>query len=75
MISQEVVDRQNRLLDRVGLAHKLGPEKHEQILAAMKHDKKSAGGAPQLILPDRLGNVKLYDWPGDEVVKAALSEP
>ena len=90
MISQEVVDRQNRLLDRVGLAHKLVPtgtrirlllfgqnklEKYEQILAAMKHDKKSAGGAPQLILPDRLGNVKLYDWPGDEVVKAALSEP
>ena len=75
LISQEVVDRQNRLLDRVGLTHKLGTEKHEQILTAMKNDKKSAGGAPQLILPDRLGNVNLYDWPGDELVKTALVEP
>ena len=75
MISQKVVDRQNQLLDRVGLVHKLGSDKHDQILAAMKNDKKSAGGSPQLILPDKLGSVNLYDWPGDEVVKAALVEP
>ena len=75
LISQEVVDRQNRLLDRIGLTHKLGAEKHDQILTAMKNDKKSAGGAPQLILPDRIGNVSLYDWPGDELVKSALVEP
>ena len=75
LISEEVVGRQNRLLDRVGLTHKLGAEKHDQILTAMKNDKKSAGGAPQLILPDRLGNVNLYDWPGDELVKTALVEP
>jgi len=41
----------------------------------MKKDKKSSGSAPQLILPDQLGNVQLYDWPGDEVVLKALVEP
>ena len=75
MIPSSVVERQNRLLDRVGLTHKCKPERHDELLAAMKNDKKSAGGAPQLILPDRLGNVQLYDWPGDEVVQASLVEP
>ena len=72
MFDTNLITRQKTLLERFSLPIDCPEEKHDELLAAMKKDKKSAGGKVKLILPDRIGNVKLVDWPGDELVLQAL---
>ena len=59
-IDEETVDRQNRLLEALGMdiawLEKLTPEKTVQI---MLHDKKTANGHINFVLPDRIGSGEL----------------
>lgn len=72
MFAPRLIGRQRALLEAFSLPVDCPEEKHDELLAAMKKDKKSAGGKVKLILPDRIGNVKLVDWPSDELVLQAL---
>ena len=48
-------DRQNRLLDRVGLPRAYREADPDRIVDAMRHDKKVRGGKIKWVLPDRIG--------------------
>lgn len=72
MFDASLIERQLALLQAFSLPTDCPNEKHSELIAAMKKDKKSSGGQVKLILPDRIGNVNLVDWPGDEVVGQAL---
>jgi 3-dehydroquinate synthase len=48
-------DRQNRLLDRVGLPLTYREAYPERIVDAMRHDKKVRAGKIKWVLPDRIG--------------------
>lgn len=74
MIDSSFIERQKALLESFSLPIKCPDEKHDELLKAMKKDKKSTGGMVKLILPNRIGNVELVDWPGDELVVKALRE-
>jgi 3-dehydroquinate synthase len=43
----------------------------EQLIAAMKRDKKCEGGLPKLVLPTAVGAARLVEWPGDGLVARA----
>ena len=70
-IDQELVDRQQRLLESLGLPvapPKLDPE---DVLAAMRTDKKAQHGKLRFVLPTRLGHVELVsDVPAADVRRA-----
>ena len=72
MIDASLIERQLALLQAFSLPTECPNEKHPELIAAMKKDKKSSGGQVKLILPDRIGNVNLVDWPGDDIVGQAL---
>jgi 3-dehydroquinate synthase len=72
LIPAELTERQRRLLARLGLP--TYPERWpvEELLAAMRSDKKAVAGRLRLILPRRLGEVALFDDVADEEVQQAL---
>jgi 3-dehydroquinate synthase len=72
MVDQKFLDRQTNLFKAVGLPTDCPTEKHDELIAAMKHDKKVARGKLNLILPTELGNVTSYPAPEDGVIKASL---
>ncbi len=68
LIKTEECDRQNRLLERVGIGSDVGGISIEEIIDAMKLDKKVSGGTIRFVLPDSIGSVKVYvDVTGDEI--------
>ncbi len=74
MIEHAVFDRQTALLERFHLPTDL-PANCEfapnAVLAAMRTDKKNVAGALRLVLPVRLGEVRVFaDVPEDEVTAA-----
>lgn len=74
MIDSEFVERQTKLLHAFSLSTTPPAERHNDLLAAMKKDKKSTGGRVKLILPRQIGKVDLVDWPGDEAVLNAWTQ-
>lgn len=72
MIPADVLERQTSLLKAFSLPTECPKENHDQLLAAMKSDKKSERGNVRLILPSELGKVTLCDWPGDTIVAGAF---
>jgi 3-dehydroquinate synthase len=68
-------DRQRRLLEKLGLPIWLPPLEHDELLAAMSHDKKVEHGRLRFVLPSRMGHVELIGNVPAADVRAALLEP
>ena len=75
LISQEITDRQIRLLEAFSLP--TSPEfwDTEALLTTMRTDKKAVAGRMRFILPRRLGEVALFDdVPEDDVREILRSD-
>ena len=46
---------------------------HDELLAAMRHDKKAEHGRLRFVLPSRLGHVELVEGIGAEDVRKAMA--
>jgi 3-dehydroquinate synthase len=66
--------RQAELLESLGLPTGVPDVDHEQLLAAMRHDKKVKHGRLRFVLPTRMGHVELVEGVGDRDVLAALAD-
>ncbi|MEM9660519.1 MAG: 3-dehydroquinate synthase family protein, partial [Planctomycetota bacterium] len=73
-INQSFVERQDALLDALGLASTPPPADGEELLRLMHRDKKAAEGRLRFVLPDRLGHVELVDGVRADDVLASLEE-
>lgn len=75
-IPHDVVARQDRLLERLGLpisTSSLTPAPDVRaLLDAMRRDKKSVGGKLRFVLPDRIGHVELVDGVAEDEVRRIL---
>lgn len=70
-IDNELVARQQNLLTALHLPTAVPDLPHEDLLAAMIHDKKTEQGQLRFILPERLGAVSFVDGiDGQQVLKA-----
>lgn len=74
LIPDEVRERQDRLLDRFGLPNRPAPWPVEEVLSAMRSDKKNVGGRLRLVLPRRLGEVTLFDDVSEMEVRQTLEQ-
>ena len=72
LIKAEERDRQNKLLERVGINRELNDISHDGILQAMTMDKKVHGGKIRFVLPDSIGSVKVYDNVTEGEIKAGI---
>lgn len=61
LIAKDLTQRQEDLLRRFGLPTASGRWPIEDLIAVMRQDKKSLGGAIRLVLPTRLGEVILVE--------------
>ena len=66
------VNRQDALLDRLGLLVEPPDLEPQELLRVMYRDKKVAAGRLRFILPDRLGHVDLVGDVPDQAVLAAM---
>ncbi len=64
--------RQTAWLTAVGLPTVCPTERHAELIAAMQHDKKIAGGRLKLILPTRIGAAEQFPAPADELLAESL---
>lgn len=71
-IDADLVVRQRRLLEALGLPVRPPPLGPEEVLDVMRHDKKASQGRLRLVLPDRLGHVELVEGIGADQVRAVL---
>ena len=73
MIDRTVTERQIALLARFGLPiTPLAEWPVDDLLAAMRRDKKTVAGKLRFILPTKLGEVKTVDGIADEIVSELL---
>lgn len=72
MISPEASERQRRLLDAVGLPVRWSEADPKALFAAMQTDKKNEHGRLKLILPTRIGEVRLVEGVREEEVHQAI---
>ena len=68
----ELLQRQTKLFREVGLPTEIGSDKLDQLIAAMKHDKKVESGKLNLILPTKIGHVQLVTAPEDDKLRSAF---
>ena len=71
-IDNDLVVRQHDLLTSLHLPTAVPELSHEDLFAAMTHDKKTEHGHLRFILPERLGAVSLVDGIDSDRVLAAL---
>lgn len=71
-VDAEFNRRQRRLLASLGLPVTLLDIDHEEMLAAMMHDKKVEHGKLRFVLPTKLGHVELVGDVAEEDVRKAL---
>jgi 3-dehydroquinate synthase len=74
MASAEVTMRQEALLQRAGLPTTLRSVRPADVLAVMRHDKKARGGTLTMVLPTRIGEVRVVNDVPPETVKAVLED-
>lgn len=74
MIGTDVTDRQKRLLRRAGLPTAVGEVKTPEVIEKMRHDKKTRDGKLNLVLPVRIGEVKVVKDVGPLMVVEALED-
>ncbi len=66
-------DRQNRLLSRVGVRNDLSGINSDEIINAMKKDKKVSGGVVRFVLPRAISDVAVYNDVNEVDVRAGLN--
>jgi 3-dehydroquinate synthase len=71
-IPSEIVSRQEKLLQALGLPTKVPAADCATIMAAMRRDKKVEHGRLRFVLPTRLGHVELEGSISEEEVKQVL---
>ena len=75
MVDQAFLDRQTKLFQAVGLPTECPDEMHQELVDAMKHDKKVSRGKLILILPTEIGNVQEVASPDDvELLKSLQND-
>ncbi|MFO0879213.1 MAG: 3-dehydroquinate synthase [Gemmataceae bacterium] len=74
LIGLDVVERQRSLLAGFGLPTAPLAWPIEDLLAAMRVDKKAEAGRLRFILPTRLGHVELFDDIADGLVRSVLRD-
>jgi 3-dehydroquinate synthase len=67
------LERQTALLAGLGLPTTLPELPTEEILAAMRRDKKVAAGQLMLILPDQIGSVQAIAAPNEDLLVRVMS--
>jgi 3-dehydroquinate synthase len=72
-IGADVVERQVRLLDRLGLPTAAPGLDAGRLIEAMGRDKKNRGGKLRFVLPRAIGAVELTDAVREEDVRAVLA--
>ena len=71
--SAELVDAQDELLDGLGLSTLAWSAPADEMLAAMKRDKKTRAGEVRFVLPRDIGQWELVAVP-DDVILAHLRQ-
>ncbi len=64
--------RQDALLQRLGIPPGLGQVAAERIVERTRSDKKRIGGRPKLVLGRRIGHVEIVDGLPEEAVRAGV---
>ena len=72
MVGPEVTERQERLLEALGLPTALEATDPSAMLAAMRLDKKSVGGQLRLVLPRAIGSVEVNCTVSDDAILEVL---
>jgi len=73
MLAREEKDRLEELLKRIGLGTKIKSSDPQKIMEALLHDKKFAG-TTRLVLPIRIGDVKIVDGIEESLIQTAIEE-
>jgi 3-dehydroquinate synthase len=68
------VERQQRLLESLGLSLTVPAVDHNEVLRSMSRDKKAEHGRLRFVLPTRLGDVELVENIAPDEVLAALAD-
>ena len=72
--SPMLAHRITNAVQHLELPIKLSGYDSKQIMAAMSHDKKRVGKTLRFIIPQALGDVTIFDHPGDVAVQKALEK-
>jgi 3-dehydroquinate synthase len=72
LIPPDLTQRQERLLAHFGLPTAPGAWPADELLAAMRNDKKALAGRLRFVLPRRFGEVALFDDVADADVRHVL---
>ncbi|HEY2783760.1 MAG TPA: 3-dehydroquinate synthase [Fimbriiglobus sp.] len=76
MIAPDVTERQSALLRSLGLPIAPLPSwSADELIAAMRRDKKAAAGELRFILPTRIGDVRLVENVPEPLVREVLPSP
>jgi 3-dehydroquinate synthase len=70
----ELLERQERILTSLGLPTTYRGGRFQQLLEAMRRDKKSRAGALRFIALDGVGRPRVITSPSDELLSAAYGE-
>lgn len=73
-VSSDVTERQRKLLHDFGLPTRPLDWPVDDLLAAMRRDKKAVSGQLRFVLPRHLGAVEMVDGIGESDVRAVLAE-
>jgi 3-dehydroquinate synthase len=74
VVASDVTTRQKTLLESAGLPTMIEGPATSDILKTMRHDKKTRGGELTMVLPVRIGQVKVVKDVDPEVIRQALEE-
>jgi 3-dehydroquinate synthase len=74
LVSDELVDRQKRILTSIGLPTTYRADKWDQLLAAMQRDKKSRAGTLRFVVLEGVGKPKILTAPTNEMLFTAYQE-
>jgi 3-dehydroquinate synthase len=72
LVSTEVTQRQARLLERFELPTAPNEWPTEDLILAMRRDKKARAGKMRFVLPRNIGEVAVFDDVSDDLVAGAL---
>lgn len=72
MVQDSFVERQTELFRKMKLPVECPAERHDELIASMKHDKKVARGKLKLILPVGIGEVVVLAAPDDQRILDSL---
>src|SRR5690606_12616426 len=73
MIAGEALERQQHLLEAVGLPVRWSQADPAALFAAMQTDKKNEHGRLKLILPTRIGEVRFVEGVGEAEIHQAIT--